>query len=118
MPGSSDSNKSLAVSLGGHGGGCGGPPEEAGWVSGTLSGEGGEFIPAHDESGDRQQLDLENQRGVRGNCAGVTSLSIGKLWWNGQPRLVAHAHGGYAFIPALDHLAGPQDEGKWFIPVD
>ena len=50
-----------------------------------------EFTPAHDELGDRQQLDLENQSGVRGNCARVASLPIRKLWRNGQPHLVAQA---------------------------
>ena len=45
LPGSQGSSKSLAVSLGGLGGGCGGPPAEAGCVSGTLSGDGVNSYP-------------------------------------------------------------------------
>src|SRR5690348_10334721 len=51
---------------------------------------------------DRQQLDVENQRGVGRNDTAGTALSIAELRRNDQRSLAADLHGGDALIPAGD----------------
>src|SRR5690348_2503378 len=51
---------------------------------------------------DRQQLDVENQRGVGRNDTAGTALSIAELRRNDQRSLAADLHGGDALVPAGD----------------
>ena len=63
---------------------------------------GGEGLRA---SAHREQLDLEDQRGLGRDDAGVAAHAVAELGWDGQLALAAHLHAGHALVPALDDLA-------------
>src|ERR1022692_2509921 len=58
------------------------------------------------------QLDLEQQRGVRRNDAAGPAGAIAEGRRDDQRALAADLHAGDAFVPPLDHLALPEREGK------
>src|SRR5512135_3422403 len=51
---------------------------------------------------DRQQLDVEDQRGIGRNDAAGAALSVAELRRDDQRSLAADLHGGDALIPAGD----------------
>src|SRR6266404_4014113 len=111
LAGSPGSSRSLAVSFGGFGGGAGGPPEAAGSVSGTFSGEGVNS-PRLTTSRDGQQFHLEDQRCVRRNRSGITCRTVRKLRRNREPGFIAHPHGRDALIPTSNDLPGAKRKRK------
>src|SRR3954462_2886922 len=55
---------------------------------------------------DPEQLDLEHERGVRGNDATRTPSAEAQLRRNGELALAAHFHALHAFVPRENALAG------------
>ena len=65
-----------------------------------------------------EQIDVEDQRGVRWDDTTRTSRAVTQVRRNDQCALAAHMHGGDAFVPALDDLALADRERKRLTPVD
>ena len=59
---------------------------------------------------DLEQLDVEDQRGVRRNHAAGAARAVAQSRRNHERALAAHLHAGNAFVPALDHAARAERE--------
>src|SRR5688572_26665406 len=61
-------------------------------------------------SADFHQLDVEHQRGIRGDRAAGAARAIAHLRRDDEGALAAHLHSGHALVPAADHLSRAQLE--------
>src|SRR3979490_1568881 len=66
---------------------------------------------------ERQQLDVEQQRGVRGNYAAGAAGTVTERWWNHEPALTACLHSEHALVPTANHFACPHLEAERIVAV-
>src|SRR5262245_59064439 len=67
---------------------------------------------------DSEQLDLEDQRGVRRDDAGSAAFAVGEVGGDGQLAFAADLHGEDTFIPTFDHLADADLELERHAAID
>ena len=65
-----------------------------------------------------QQLNIEDQRGIRGNHSAGATSAIAKFGRDDQGALAAHLHPGDPLVPASDHLMRPEGELKGLAAID
>src|SRR5258706_483721 len=66
---------------------------------------------------DIQELDVEDERRVRGNHAACALCAIAKLRRDGERALSADSHAGYALVPPGNHLARAETERKRLVAI-
>src|SRR5258705_385880 len=66
---------------------------------------------------DIQELDVEDERRVRGNYAACALRAIAKLRRDGEHALSADSHAGYALVPPGNHLARAETERKRLVAI-
>src|SRR5512139_3944402 len=64
------------------------------------------------QSSDTEQLNIENQGGIRWNHAASPLCTITELGRNGQLSLPSHFHTLDALVPSLDDASGTQRKRK------
>src|SRR6202035_1256061 len=67
---------------------------------------------------DVEELDVEDQRGVRRNDAAGAAAAVAELGRNDQRALAADLHGRDAFVPAANDLADADLERERLIAID
>src|ERR1700692_3886815 len=88
-----------------------------------ASGRAGAAHPAHGGapprraprgagSFDRDEIDIEHQRGAGRYDASGAALTVGEFRGNDEPPALSNLHAGHALIPTLDDLAGAHREAK------
>jgi hypothetical protein len=60
---------------------------------------------------DREQFDVENQRGIRADLAARTALAIGQVRGNKELPLRSYRHELQGFRPSLDDLTDREGRG-------